>query len=88
MTDDSPQLTSWPFKNNNSGSSPKNTTSNGQTTSWAEEMDLRDPLLDNTPTKDSFPIRVYPVTSCTKESFNDAFTKKMSRASLEPIDTP
>ena len=32
------------------------------------------------PTKDSTPIRVYPVKSCTKESLNDAFTKKMSRA--------
>ena len=80
MTDNSPQLTFRPFKNNNSGSSPKSTTSNGQTTSWAEEMDPRDPLLDDTPTKDSFSIRVYPVTSCTKQSLNDAFTKKMSRA--------
>jgi len=79
MTDDSPQLTSRPFKKNNSGSSPKSTASNGQTTSWAEEMDPRDPLLDITPTKNSFPIRVYPVTSCTKESLNDAFTKYMSR---------
>jgi len=67
MTDDSPQLTSRPFKNINSGSSPKNITSNDQSTSWAEEMDLRDPLLDSTSKKDSFPIRVYPVTRCTKE---------------------
>ena len=51
-------LTSQLFKNNNSGSSPKNTASNGQITSWAKEMDPRDPLLDNTPTKDSIPIRV------------------------------
>ena len=62
--DDSPQLTSWPFKTNNSDSSPKNTASNGQTASWAKEMDLRDPLLDDTPTKDSIPIRVIPLTSC------------------------
>jgi len=33
MADDSPRLTSWPFENNNSGSSPKNTASNGQTAS-------------------------------------------------------
>jgi len=85
MTDDSPQLTSQPFKNNNSGSSPKSTASNGQIISWAEEMNPRDPLLDETPTKDSFPIRVYPVTSCIKESLNDAFTKKMSRANRHSL---
>jgi len=33
--DDSLQLTSRPFENNNSDSSPKNTASNGQTASWA-----------------------------------------------------
>ena len=44
MADDSPRLTSQPSESKKSGSSPKNTASNGQTTSWAEEMDLRDPL--------------------------------------------
>jgi len=41
MVDDSPQLTFWLFENNNSGSLPKSTASNGQT---AEEMDPRDLL--------------------------------------------
>jgi len=62
MGNNSPQLTYWPFKNknNNSGSSPKNTANNGQTTLWVEKMDPRDPLLDDTLTKDNIPIRVYP----------------------------
>jgi len=36
-----------PSENSNCGSSSKNTASNGQTALWAEEMDVRDPLLDN-----------------------------------------
>ena len=47
--DDSPQPTFWPFENNNSGFSPNNTASNGQTASWAEEMDLRDPPVRRHP---------------------------------------
>ena len=43
ITEDSPQLTSRPSKNNNSGSLPKNITSNSQTTSCTEKMDQRDP---------------------------------------------
>ena len=49
-------FTSQPSQNNNSDSSPKNTTNTDQTALWSKEMDLRDPLLDsNTPTGDSMP---------------------------------
>ena len=40
------RLTSQPSDSKNSGFSPKNTASNGQTALWTEEMDLRDPLPD------------------------------------------
>ena len=40
MADDSPQLTFRSFENNNNGFSPKNAAT--------EELDLRDPLLDDT----------------------------------------
>ena len=43
-------------------------------------MDPTDSLLDDNPTMDGIPIRVYPVTSCNMESLNDAFTKKTSTA--------
>jgi len=78
MTDDYPQLTSQPFKNNNSGSSPKSTASNGQTTSWGPGG----PSVRQHPHR--FPIRVYPVTSCTKESLMVLSPKRC----LEPIDAP
>ena len=55
MTDNSPQLTSRRTK---TVFHQKSTTNNGQTPSWAEEMDPKDPLLDDTTTKDSFPNRV------------------------------
>jgi len=80
MADDSPSQLS---ENNNSGSSPKNTTSN---TLWAEGMDQRDPLLDDdAPPKDSIPIRVVPVTSCTNEFLDDTFTEKMSGANRRSL---
>ena len=64
-----------------SGAQPKNLASNSQTVSWAEEMDMRDPLLDDdTPTKDSARIAVVPVTSRTNQFLDKAFTKRMSGA--------
>ena len=50
-----------------------------------QEMDLRDPLLDNTPTKEGISIRVDPVTNYTNESLNDVFTKKTSGANRRSL---
>jgi len=49
--------------------------------SWAEDMDVRDPLLDDDAlTKDSARITVVPVTSRTNQFLDDAFTKRTSGA--------
>lgn len=77
--DPPPQLVTRPPER--SASPPKDAASNSHTTSWAEEMDVRDPLLDDdVPTKDSARIAVVPVTSRTNQFLDDAFTKKMSGA--------
>ena len=78
--DDSPHTAARPPGKNNNDSSPK-TTCHSQSASWSEEMDVRDPLLDDdVPTKDSAPIKVVPVTSRTNDFLNEAFTKRMSGA--------
>jgi len=65
----------WAPTGSNSGLPP------GQSSSWAKEMDLRDPLLDDAdPTKESAVIKVIPVTERTNGFLNDAFTSKMSGA--------
>ena len=78
--EDSPQLVTRPLETSSSSSLPK-TASNGHAVSWAEEMDMRDPLLDDdTLTKDSAHIAVVPVTSHTNQFLDDAFTKRMTGA--------
>ena len=76
--DDSPQLTSWPFENNNSGSSSKNTASNDQTGrgDGPEESPVR-----WHPDKGQYSYQ----KSCMKKCLNDTFTKEMSGANRRSL---
>ena len=50
-----------------------------QHSSWAEEMNIRDPQLDDDdPTSESMEINVIPVTEQTNRFLTHAFTKKIS----------
>jgi len=56
-------------------------TSSGQSSSWADEMDLRDQLLDDDdPTKDAATIKVVPVTERMNKFLNEALFMKMAGA--------
>ena len=86
--DESAPLPTRPLTNNNSGSPPKDTTGHDQSSSWAKEMEVRDPLLDdNAPRKDAISIRVVPVTDRTNKFLNKAFrfTSKMSGANRRSL---
>ena len=77
MADESASLPSQPLANS-SGSAAHNST---QLSSWAEEMELRDPLLDDDkPAKGAAPIKVVPVTDRTNQLLTEAFTSKMTGA--------
>jgi len=65
--DNSPHTAARPPGKNNNDSSPK-TTCHSQSALWSEEMDVRDPLLDDdVPTKESAPIKVVPNASRTND---------------------
>ena len=74
--DESALLPSQPLANS-SGSAAHNST---QLSSWAEEMELRNPLLDDDdePAKGAAPIKVVPVTDRTNQLLTEAFTSKMT----------
>ena len=76
--DESASLPSQPLANS-SGSAAHNST---QLSLWAEEMELRDPLLDDDdePAKGAAPIKVVPVTDRTNQLLTEAFTSKMTGA--------
>ena len=67
---------------NNSSLVTQNTgPASSQSSMWAEEMDNRDPLLDdNDPEAGTKPINVIPVTERTNTFLTEAFTCKMTGA--------
>ena len=68
-TDKSVQPSGQPVVNNNGGLAAQDTTVLNQGSSWADEMDVRDPLLDdNLPAKETVPIKVVPVTDLPERS--------------------
>ena len=80
-TDDSVQPSGQPLANSSGGLAAQDTTALNQGSLWAEEMDVRDPLLDDDlPTKGAVPINVVPVTERIDKFLNEAFTLKMTGA--------
>ena len=75
--DNSVQPPGQPLANNSNGLEAQDTTILNQGSSWAKEMDVHNPLLDDDLPAKGAPIKVVPVVDRTDKFLNEVFTCKM-----------